>query len=324
MNRILVSAVVFSIFLSAQALLAYTPINDDRRKELLEEFNYMPIVNVTSPLKVGCNGQSFEYTTTYPQREAALSIKAKTYIPATKNSPVVFMLPSLGGTNQLDQALAESFCKQNIAAILITTSFIGLDSDGLVPVSDHDHSLRRVVSALKGAIVNVRTSDKINVNKIGLFGVSLGGILGSVAYGVMPEISAATFLVNGGDIPFIMAYSDQPRMVKLRQARMAEQNLKTIQEYELFLRDHLVLDPLHFAKTNDADSTKLFLSKSDNSVPSEKQMEYYAAMGTPSETTFYNMAHAATILAVLGPAGGHKAKIVEWFAVRFTQSNPRL
>ena len=323
MKRFMAIAAIGFLLFSTQTLFAYVPINYERRNELLQEFKYTPVVNVTSSLKIGCRGEAFEYTTTYPQRETPLSIKAKTYIPTTKNSPVVFMLPSLGGTNQLDQTLAESFCKQNIAAILITTSFIGSNGDALVPVGDHDHALRRVVSALKGALVASQNLEQINKEKIGLFGISLGGILGSVAYGVMPEISAATFVVNGGDIPFIMAYSDQPTMIKLRQARMQEQNLKTIKEYELYLRDHLTLDPLHFAKTSDAKNTKLFLSKTDNSVPSETQLQYYTSMGSPTETTFYSMAHAATIFAVLGPTSSHKAKIVQWFATRFENPNSR-
>lgn len=311
-----------SYFIS-QFLYAYTPISDDRLKELLQEFNYTPVVEALKLPKPNCTAQDLEYTTTYPQRDSVLNIKAKTFIPAGSNWPVVFMFPPLGGMNKLDQAMGETFCKQNIAAILITTSLTGLDSDTLVPVSDHDHTHRRVASAIKGGMIIAHSFLQINTEKVGLFGVSLGGILGSVAYGVIPQISAATFLVNGGDVPFILAYSDVGSIVKVRNARMAEQNLKTVEEYEEYLRKNLNLDPMHFAKLIDPDSTKLFLSKTDTSVPTVKQMEYYTAIGSPHETSFYSLSHANTVISVLG-LGTSKPKIAQWFQSRFALPNPRI
>ncbi len=309
------------VFLSRSAF-SYIPISDDRLKELLEEFNYSPVVEVIKLPKVDCKPQDLEYSTTYPQRETPMNIKAKAFIPAGSQLPVVFMLPSLGGMNQLDQAMGETFCKNNIAAILISTGLTGLDTDSLVPVTDHDHTYRRAVAAIKGGIVIAGSMPAINIKKIGILGISLGGILGSVAYGVMPEISAGTFLVNGGDVPHILAYSDQSIVIKLRTARMAEQNLQTFEEYEEYLRKNLKLDPLHFTKLIDTSSTKLFLSRKDLSVPTPKQLEYYEAIGSPSETSFYSLSHINTIISVLG-VGTSKPKIAQWFLSRFALPNPR-
>lgn len=314
-------ACLIFIFLSRSAF-SYTPISDDRLQELLAEFNYNPVVEVLKLPKTDCKPQDLEYTTTYPQRETPLNIKAKAFIPAGSNLPIVFMLPSLGGMNQLDQAMGETFCKNNIAAILISTGLTGLDTDALVPVSDHDHTYRRAVAAIKGGIVIAGTMSAINIKKIGIMGISLGGILGSVAYGVMPEISAGTFLVNGGDVPHILAYSDQSIVIKLRTARMNEQNLQTFEEYEEYLRRNLNLDPLHFAKLIDTNSTKLFLSRKDLSVPTPKQLEFYEAVGSPSETSFYSLSHINTIVSVLG-VGTSKPKIAQWFLGRFALPNPR-
>ena len=318
------------LILSSQLLLAYTPISDDRLKELLEGFNYTPAVQIMKLPKAGCIAQDLEFTTTYPQREGSLSIRAKTFIPTLPNVPVVFMLPPMGGMNQLDQGMGEVFCRHNIAAIIITTNLTGLDSATLVPVSDHDHTHRRVASAIKGGILVVHSLNSelnssgfgINTAKIGLFGASLGGILGSVAYGVIPQISAATFLVNGGDVPYILAHSDQKEIVKVRNARMQQQGLKSIEEYETYLQQNLDLDPLHFAKLIDRESTKLYLSKADKTVPSEKQMEYYKAIKTPVETSFYSLGHVPTIVSVMG-INSNKTKIAQWFKMRFAKPNPR-
>lgn len=313
----------FVLLLFSQFTWSYTPISDDRLKEIIAEFTYTPEVQIVKLPQPSCKAQDLEYVTTYPQRPTPLNIKAKAFIPAGANAPVVLMLPALGGMNQLDESMGETFCKNNIAAILITTTLTGLDSDTLVPVSDHDHTHRRVASALKGAMIVIKSLPQINSAKIGLFGVSLGGILGSVAYGVIPEISAATFLVNGGDVPFILAYSDQGSIVKLRNLRMQEQGFKTQQEYEMYLRANLTIDPLHFTKLIDPQTIKLFLSKTDKSVPSEKQIEYYNALGAPRETSWYSLSHIQTIVSVLG-LGPAKIKISQWFQSRFDMPNPRL
>lgn len=320
MRAILISA---TIFVFAQISQAYTPISDDQLQELLKSFNYKPQVSVQREVTVGCTPQDVEYTTTYPQRDSALKILAKSFIPNTTNAPVVFILPPLGGANRLDLAMGELFCKSNIAAFLIVTKLTGLDSDVLPPVEDHDHTHRRVVSAIKGGIEILGKMPQINIQKIGLFGTSLGGILGSVAYGVMPEISAGTFLVNGGDVPFIMAYSDQGSIVKVKNLRKQQMGFQNDQEYENYLKEHLKLDPLHFAKLIQPETLKMYLATADTSVPSAKQMEFFRAVGEPKETMFYNMDHIRTIAAVLA-LGNQKPKIVDWFAARFALENPRL
>ncbi|MEQ1721835.1 MAG: hypothetical protein ABL930_01575 [Pseudobdellovibrio sp.] len=311
------------LFLFSGVAWSYTPISDGELAAIVAGFNYQPQVQILKLPQVSCKAQDMEYTTTYPQRDTPLNINAKAFIPAGSQIPVVFMLPPLGGMNQMDEKMGEAFCNANIAAILITTTLTGLDSPTLVPVTDHDHTHRRVASAIKGGMLAIRSLPQLNTLKIGLFGVSLGGILGSVAYGVIPEISAATLLVNGGDVPFILAYSDQSSIIKLRTARMAEQGFKTFEQYETYLRQHLTIDPLHFAKLIDPNTVKLFLSKTDKSVPSVKQMEYYDALGAPKETSFYSLSHINTIFSVMG-LGPAKQKIIQWFQGRFYIPNPRI
>lgn len=312
---------------------AYRPISDDKLQEIIESFNYTPNVQITRKAGSSCAGLDLEFTTTYPQRETALVIKAKLFVPAqtvSENSdlvaaqfPIVFILPPLGGANRLDMMMGETICKNKMAAMLITTNLTGLDQSTLVPVTDHDHTHRRVASALKAGIIVARTYPVINTEKVGLFGASLGGILGSVAYSVIPEISAATFLVNGADVPHILANSDQGPVIKLKTERMREQGFTTTEQYEHYLNENLEIDPLHFVKLIQPDTIKLFLSQKDKSVPTQDQMLYYNALGKPSDTKFYMIGHGETIFAVMGIGSG-KQQISEWFLSRFALPNPRI
>ena len=316
--------ILFSVFIlvATQSSFAYRPISDGRMQELLKEFDYIPDVTVINSIKPTCQLQDIEYTTTYPQLEGKLNIKAKLVVPAISGAPLVIILPPLGGANALDVSTAESFCNNKMAALLITSNLTGLDKDELVPVTDHDHTVRRVASAVKAAMIVARTYPQINVNKVGIFGASLGGILGSVAYAVIPEISAGVFIVNGGDVPHILATSDQGPVVTLKNKRKAQVGLSTDEQYEAYLDDNMTMDPLHFAKLIRPEATKLFLSKNDQSVPTKDQMLFYNAIGVPADTSFTNVGHVATIISVLGLGSG-KQKSAEFFLKRFALANPR-
>ncbi len=320
------SIFVLLLLVFSNASYAYKTITDDKLQELLQSFKYRPDVHITVKPKVSCDSQILKYTTTYPQRETPLEIEARTYIPARDSTlpaaPVVFILPPLGGRSPLDANLAETFCKNRIAAVIIVTDLTGLNSRTLVPVTDHDQTGRRVASAIKGGILVMQDYAEVNPDKVGVFGASLGGILSSIAYSVVPEISAATFLVNGGDIPYILAHSDQPKVIALKNARKKEQGLQSDDEYEAYLNEHMEIDPLHFAKLIPPDSVKQFLSKNDASVASSKQLEYYNALGKPSEVKFYEVGHAPTIVAVMS-LGKPRREIADWFNQRFALPNPR-
>ena len=313
--------------LITQTTLAYVPISEEKLAELVESFNYQPEVKYLKKPKTTCEAQDFSYTVTYPQRKDPLTIKGKSFIPVVAAGqpkvPVIFLLPPMGGTNTLDMGAGRKFCENNMATFIISSNLTGLDSPTLVPVTDHDHTHRRIAAALKGGMLLVKTHPEINSEKVGLFGASLGGILGSVAYSVIPEISAVTFLVNGADVPHILATSTQSEVVNLKKARKKEQGFKTDAEYEAYLNKHLEIDPLHFVKMIDPNTVRLYLSKADDMVPSVDQMKYYEALGSPKAIKFYESGHVSTIISVMG-LSGELQKTADWFKKRFAMRNPRI
>lgn len=304
-------------------LFAYTPISDTKQKLLLSEFDYTPKVKISQDATSGCTGEDVVFTTTYPQKTSPLKIEARGYIPEDTSVPFVILLPPIGGVNMLDKAMAKTFCNNNIAALIITTNFTGFDGNTLMPIADHDEAFRRAVSAVKGAMVYASSRPEINTAKMGIFGVSLGGILGSLAFSVIKELSAANFIVNGGDIPYILAYSEQKEVKKLREIRMENDNIATAEDYEKILRDNLMFDPMHFALLVLPDTVKQFLSTNDTNVPTIKQNQYHEAIGSPKEVEYLTSGHVGTVINVLFP-GGTRQKIADWFGSRFKLDNPRL
>lgn len=311
------------IFFSCISLWAYTPISESKKHALIQEFNYTPQILVKQEGKGGvCAGDTLIYETSYPQLGGNITIEARTYFPKKSGAPIVVQLPPMGGVNILDKGMANTFCKNNIAVILVATNLTGFDGNTAMPMSDHDEAFRRAVAAIKGALSYASLKGTVDVDKAGIFGVSLGGILGSVAFGVMDELSAATLIVNGGDIPYILAYSDQEEVSRLRNIRMKQDGYKTAEEYESALRQVLQLDPMHFASEINPEFVKQYLSNKDENVPTIKQKEYHEAIGSPQEVQFYNSGHVSTVISVLF-GGSNRQKIAQWFNDRFKLPNPR-
>jgi hypothetical protein len=292
-----------------------------------EEFNYTPQVEIKNLAdRRGCKGGKLEYITTLNQSGEAYTVKAKIYMPdkpAEQKRSVIFMLPTIKGGQKLagliDRFAAFSFCRQNFIAVLLENDFTGLSTGSPLGISESDLSIRRVVAALKGGIQIATHNLNADQNKVGLFGASLGGILGSTAYGLMSEIKAGTFLVAGGDLPHILTHSDQKPIIKVKEDVMLEKGFKTDAEYEAYLNEALRFDPLDFADNIERDEVKLYLSLNDRSVPTLDQMKLYEELNRPTETSFVSRSgHAITIFRVL-VFSRQKTKIGKWFKARFEE-----
>lgn len=292
-----------------------------------EEFNYTPQVEIKNLAdRRGCKGGKLEYTTTLNQTGETYSVKAKIYMPdkpSEQKRSVIFMLPTIKGGKKLaglvDRFTAFSFCRQNFIAVLLENDFTGLSTGSPLGISESDLSIRRVVAALKGGIQIASSNLNADQSNVGLFGASLGGILGSTAYGLMDEIKAGTFLVAGGDLPHILTHSEQKPIIKVKEEVMRQKGFSTEAEYEAYLNESLRFDPLDFAEHIERDEVKLYLSLNDRSVPTLDQMKLYEELNRPIETNFVSRSgHAVTIFRVL-VFSRQKTEIGKWFKARFAE-----
>ncbi|MBI4564495.1 MAG: alpha/beta hydrolase family protein [Planctomycetes bacterium] len=113
----------------------------------------------------------------------------------------------------------------------------------------------------------------IDPTRVGLFGVSLGAVVGALAAGVEPRFSRNVFVLGGGDLPGIVL--NDSREVREVRERLLEEGW-TREKLAPRLR---AIDPLTYADRIDPYGTLMFNAERDQVVPRSSTEKLAEAMG---------------------------------------------
>lgn len=329
MERIIV--IILAIF-TVQITWARDPISDNKLAQVIDQFQYITQYREIKNKSHSSGWDScWEYTinleTDYPGMTNPLEVTTNFYIPnrddlGSEQIPMVILLPPMGGKNFLDEKMANTLCSKNIAAMIVTNDFTGIQSGDVPPVEDHEMAIHRSVAGVKAAMAFGVDDVNIDGDKLGIFGVSLGGVLGTFVMETQANLAAGYFVVAGGDIPYILANSTNDEVRRVRRVRMEEEGFTTKEEYEAFLRVHMSLDPFDLGRALPAETVNMVISKNDTTVPTQNQIDLHMALGSP-DATYSNSGHVDTVIDTLFWGDGRR-RIANFFAERFKLENPRL
>jgi hypothetical protein len=143
-----------------------------------------------------------------------------------------------------------------------------------------------VEARLRDAVVVARTAlrvlgdmKEVDASRILYLGVSAGGIFGSVLLAVEPSVRRGALVLTGGDLPRIVAESEEASVVAYRnawQARGVEAGALRLQ-----LASAVRTDPQRLAHFVDPDRVLLFLGAADTVIPAATGLSLRAALGNP-------------------------------------------
>jgi dipeptidyl aminopeptidase/acylaminoacyl peptidase len=226
--------------------------------------------------------------------DAARRVAIELYRPFTPApSPVVLLLPSAGGSYWIERSFARYFADRGYAAVLLRRDEL---RPGEKVIEAVDDLLRQ--SVLDGARVLdwVATRPDLDARRIGLFGISMGGIKGAVFAPLEPRIGAAVLGLAGGDLPVIMTQTTEPGVAAERRAWLATTGLD-LAGAERELRRRVRHDPLEHAAHADPRRFLLILARFDQAVPTANGWQLWAALGKP-ETIVLPTGHYTAVLAM--------------------------
>lgn len=155
----------------------------------------------------------------------------------------------------------------------------------------------------------------MDAHKIAAIGSSLGGIRTTLLLGVDPRPRAAMIYVAGGDIPYILANTDQELLVNYRNHRMRTDGISSLKEYEQRVRAHMEVDPLALAPYIKSDRLQMVISQNDLTVPTSKQFELWSALGRP-KAEIVSAGHVGSVIT----SYFHRKKILQFFQKRWGQN----
>jgi hypothetical protein len=203
------------------------------------------------------------------------------------------VLPIIGGGYPLEKIFCAYFARQGMAAVLVRRDHLKRTIGRLEEVDD---ILRQAAVDARQTIDWVETRPELDASRIGVFGISMGGIRAAFLTPLDSRIRAAAIGLAGGDIPYIVTHSTETGLTRRRRSYV-DRNKLSEQEFKRELQKVIQCDPLTVAPALDPGKVLLVVSLIDTAVPSSKQLELRRAMGRP-ETVFLPTGHYTAFLFV--------------------------
>jgi hypothetical protein len=284
------------------------------------DFTYVRQINPTVKIKV--LEQRSDYTIRRVELLAAPSgsdtnrwIELDYYDVGAKNpTPVVMVLPMLGGGYALERHFANYFASRGYAAVIVRRD----RRQKTMLVEDLNRLLKEMVLDHKRVIDWLESQEDLDCSRLGIFGVSMGGIKGAILLPLEERIKAAALGLCGGDLPFILTHTTEPGLVKRREQELKERGI-TLEESEKRLRGMITCDPMTYAGYVDPKKVLLVLGRYDDVVPFQKGVELKEKMGNP-ETILLPAGHYTAVLSI----PYIKSQSFEFFEKRFAESGSKL
>lgn len=193
------------------------------------------------------------------------------------NSPVIVILPMLGGTYPLEKFFAKYFARHGFASVLVHRE----DYESTPTTAPEVNSLfHQCVLDNKRAIDWMETRPEFDTSRLGVFGVSMGAIKGALLTPLDPRIDASVLAMPAGDLPYVLTYTTERGITRRRNEIMKARQL-TPEELRAELQQGITCDPMHFAQYVDPSKVLLVLAAMDSTVPIKKGLELRAKMGKP-------------------------------------------
>ncbi len=201
--------------------------------------------------------------------------------PAHKPRSAVIVLHILGADFALSRYMAARLADRGVAALFVKLPYYGerrpkgMNSRFLsVDVERSVRSMRQGICDVRRAAGWLASRPGIDPQKIGVAGISLGGIVGSVAVAVDPAIRQGVFVLAGGDLAEILWNMPDSRHYKRLWVAAGRDKADLAKLTEPF-------DPLTYAEGLVGKRVLLIAGNVDEVIPPASARALWNAAGRP-------------------------------------------
>jgi dienelactone hydrolase len=236
-----------------------------------------------------------------------------TGVPGPK--PAVVVLHILGSDFPLSRYMAARLADQGVAALFLKLPYYGerrgQSGPGPVPRKFLTADIERTVTAMRQGICDVRRAlywlskrPGIDPGRLGVTGISLGGIISSIVAAADPAVRSGAFLLAGGNLSRILW--GMPETARFRESWQGSG--RDIADLKILTEP---FDPLAYAERLKGKRLLMIAGKVDEVIPPESALELWKAAGRPP-IHWYDCGHYSAAGYLLPGI----RKIVEFFADR--------
>jgi hypothetical protein len=222
------------------------------------------------------------------------SIKLDCYRPTgSGRKAIVMILPISGGNYELERHFAGYFARRGFAVVMVRrrkpdrTPTTGEATNAL---------LQQAIIDDRRALDWIESQPEFDATRIGVFGVSIGGIRGALLAPLDQRVRASVLALAAGDLAYVLAHTTERGYSRHRRVLLRERQM-TLAELEQEFRSTFSCDPLRYAPYVDRARVLLVLARFDKAVPFRKGWELREAMGRP-ETIILPSGHFTALLCL--------------------------
>ncbi|MEQ8766961.1 MAG: prolyl oligopeptidase family serine peptidase [Planctomycetota bacterium] len=268
-------------------------------KEVLSYFAYTQDEELPTLGEIEDQGAYWTRTVTFPARPGEAGgepAKAIEYLPKPMGAvprPAVVVMPILGGSYGISRYLAEYIAARGYACLRF------LRPGKLL---DRQLGLEYSLAMYCRAIIDVRrgldwweNQDGVDATRLGIVGISQGGILGAATMGVEPRLRSGVFLLAGGGIPELIVESEEPSVVRFRNTLMAREGWsleRLADEAEQLIGP---VDVTDLAAAIETERVFMIHGRYDRSILPKHGDALWRALGKPDRIVF-PFGHYSSIL----------------------------
>lgn len=197
--------------------------------------------------------------------------------------PAVVVLHILGGDFALSRVFANSLAQHGVAALFLKMPYYGPRRAANSRRRMISANPRETVAGMTQAVLDIRRATawlqqrrEVDKEKLGVFGISLGGITAALAATAEPRLQNVCLVLAGGEVGEVTWASRETR--KLRERWVAQGGTK--QELLKWLR---LVDPVTYAdRVRNGGRRILMLNATDDEVvPKRCTLALWEAFGQP-------------------------------------------
>ncbi len=195
--------------------------------------------------------------------------------------PAVVVLHILGADFALSRYVAVRLAERGVAALFVKLPYYGERRPDDPTKRFLSGDIERSVSSMQQGVCDVRRAaawlgsrPEIDPSKLGVTGISLGGIIASLAVAVDPALNRGAFLLAGGDLAQILW--QMPEGAKYRD--LWTQSGRTFADLETLTKP---FDPLTYASRLKGKRLMMIAGNVDEVVPPASTRALWKGAGQP-------------------------------------------
>lgn len=208
----------------------------------------------------------------------------------TGKRPGVIVLHILGGDFELSRLCCRSLAWHGVGALFVKMPYYGprRPTEGKVRMVSED--LELTVASFRQAVLDIRRAtawlaarEEIDSERLGITGISLGGIVSALAAESEPRLRRACLVLAGGNLAQIILESEET-------AEIRQQWQQRDFDPQIVLEQLKQVDPLTYADNLKSRRVLMFNARHDTVVPPAATDALWKAIGQP-EIHWWNANH---------------------------------